>query len=123
MSYGITPEDRKKMRELSKRFNKSSSEPEYERVEGYHQIDVFRDGKQFKVVHENDSIRLPRPRPHRTTVSNFLTDYLEFNNFDRAYRENYTVENSVAKEFETVLDELDEELEQDIEKLARDLSP
>jgi len=124
MSHSI---DKERLDALKQQINENKPEmpePEYEKLEGYQHLEVF--GSEmgyYKIESENRSVEINNVSPHLSTLSSFLNQYNRHGNAYRARQNNCSGPDTKLKTVEEIIDKTDNELTDDLEKLAEELDP
>lgn len=125
--HSITAEELERVQKHIEDNKKPQQETDYIQVDGYDHLTVFQglegDKSGYMVQYEDNSLNIDYNRVNLINLSKFLDKYNQHQDFDRAYREQYETSGSKAEEFRPIIENTEEDLTQDLSKLAEDLDP
>lgn len=126
----LTDEDLEKIKELNERNSQDRTlDPEYEQVGDFEYLDVFNGARaEYRIESRNHVFEIKASKVDLIGLSNLLEGYLELQNFDEAYNNQYSTNNCKAREIQPVLEETEEDLhpvaaENELSDLAEELRP
>lgn len=124
MAHKITDEEIKALQNQVSRNRTELPEPEYEEIKGYQHLDVFRSERgYYRIELDNQSLETSNVISELSKLNSFLEEYNLHGNIHRAYRKNYTDSNTKAKNLGEIIRETNQDLTEDLEKLAEELDP